>query len=79
KMGYDPGTPFFQMAQEINGNTNIKYADLYGTNTTIGKRIVLFAGSYNSCYSAGISNLALDRSASYSDINVGSRLLKTAL
>ncbi|MEG2609552.1 MAG: hypothetical protein RSA91_02630, partial [Bacilli bacterium] len=79
KMGYDQDNPFLQMPQEINGNTNIKYADLYGTNTTIGKRILLFGGSYNSNYSAGISNLALDRSASYSDINVGSRLLKTDL
>ncbi|MEG0266841.1 MAG: hypothetical protein RR659_04265, partial [Bacilli bacterium] len=80
KMGYDPANPFLQMPQEINGNASIKYGDRYWTNTTTGKRIILFGGYWNAADSAGLGRFDLSFSSSYYSFpSVSSRLLKTAL
>ncbi|MEG2250966.1 MAG: hypothetical protein RSD09_05235, partial [Bacilli bacterium] len=79
KMGYDPANPFLQMPQEINGNASTKYGDHYWMDTDIGKRIVLFGGSWAIDVYDGLSSFDLNNSSSNFYTYVGSRLLKTAL
>ncbi|MEG2993694.1 MAG: hypothetical protein RR847_05425, partial [Bacilli bacterium] len=71
--------PFLQMPQEINGNASIKYGDHYWTDTTTGKRIILFGGAWVNADNDGLSFFDLDLSSSDFSTYVSSRLLKTAL
>ncbi|MEG1792474.1 MAG: hypothetical protein RR294_02635, partial [Bacilli bacterium] len=79
KMGYDPANPFLQMPQEINGNSNIKYGDVYRIDTTTDKRITLFGGNWADGPSYGFSVFNLRFSSTRYNFDIGSRLLKTAL
>ncbi|MEG0618997.1 MAG: hypothetical protein RR557_06845, partial [Bacilli bacterium] len=74
-----PKNPFLQMPQVLNGNASTKYGEYYWMNTTTGKRITLFGGTWAYGSSAGISSFNLIYSSSNSVDAVGSRLLKTAL
>ncbi|MEG3036892.1 MAG: hypothetical protein RR832_04980, partial [Bacilli bacterium] len=77
KMGYNSTFPFLQMPTAVGGNAGVKYGDYYWQNNTQENKILLFGGAWAYGPAAGISYFDLLSSSTYSDSDVGSRLLKT--
>ncbi|MEG1048030.1 MAG: prepilin-type N-terminal cleavage/methylation domain-containing protein [Bacilli bacterium] len=79
KMGYDSNFPFLQMPLTVGGNAGVKYGDYYYQNADQGNKVLLFGGRWTNDSSVGISHFYLNYSSTRGELNVGSRLLKTAL